>query len=196
MTEIRQYRPTDRDDVYRICTLTGDSGNDATGHFRSDDLLPDIYAGPYLVHDPELVRLVDAGDGAIGYVLGTTDSVAFDRWFVDTWWPSVADEHPLEGAGEREASIIASAAAREQLPAEILERYPAHLHIDLLPVTQGQGLGRRLIETFTELLAARGVRGVHLGVDKRNVGAHRFYERTGFTRVGDPDGPMLYAKEL
>ena len=248
MTEIRAYRPTDHDDVYRICVETGDSGADATGQFRNDDLLPDIYAGPYLLHDPDLVLLVDDGDGAIGYVLGTADSAAYAEWFRSEWWPTVAGKYAATvggvggggavggadadagaaggvgavggaaatGAGgtdagsavagalgapgalvsDREASIIASASDFESAPADILERYPAHLHIDLLPVTQGQGLGRRLIERFTELLRERGVRGVHLGVDRRNTGAHRFYERTGFTRVGDPDGPVWYAKDL
>ncbi|MGG7508938.1 GNAT family N-acetyltransferase [Plantibacter sp. YIM 135249] len=214
MTEIRAYRPTDHDDVYRICVETGDSGTDATGLFRNDDLLPDIYAGPYLVHDPDLVLLVDDGDGAIGYVLGTADSAAYTEWFRTEWWPTVADKYAASAAAgaadagpaadgdsappvsEREASIIASAADFESAPADIVERYPAHLHIDLLPVTQGQGLGRQLIERFTEELRERGVRGVHLGVDRRNTGAHRFYERTGFTRVGDPDGPVWYAKEL
>jgi GNAT superfamily N-acetyltransferase len=234
VTEIRAYRPTDHDDVYRICVETGDSGTDATGLFRNDDLLPDIYAGPYLVHDPDLVLLVDDGDGAIGYVLGTADSAAYTEWFRTEWWPTVADKYAASAAAgaadagpaddvaagpagdataaadaapaadgdsappvsEREASIIASAADFESAPADIVERYPAHLHIDLLPVTQGQGLGRQLIERFTEELRKRGVRGVHLGVDRRNTGAHRFYERTGFTRVGDPDGPVWYAKEL
>ena len=37
--------------------------------------------------------------------------------------------------------------------------YPAHLHIDLLPELQGQGWGRRLIDTLVAALRERGVRG-------------------------------------
>lgn len=200
MTEIRAYRPTDRTAVAMICTRTGDSGGDATGHFSTDDLLPDIYALPYVDHEPELALLVDAGDGAIGYVLGTADTVAFDRWFVDTWWPTVAGTYAEAAADGRasagEQGIIRSATERGGLPAELLEQYPAHLHIDLLPETQGLGVGRSLIDAFCGLLRDRGVPGVHLGVGVRNTGAHRFYERTGFTRVAEDDGAIWFAKAL
>ncbi|MCB0152506.1 MAG: GNAT family N-acetyltransferase, partial [Caldilineaceae bacterium] len=61
------------------------------------------------------------------------------------------------------------------------------LHIDILPVGQGQGLGRRMMETFLDRLRALGVPGVHLGVGKRNPGAIQFYERMGFQPVIDAD---------
>jgi len=200
VTQIRAYRPTDRAAVAEICTRTGDSGADATGHFSTDDLLPDIYALPYVDREPELALLVDAGAGAIGYILGTADTVAFDRWFVDTWWPTVAEKYAVaEAAGAASAGeqgIVRSATERGGLPIELLERYPAHLHIDLLPETQGMGVGRTLIDAFCGLLAERGVPGVHLGVGVRNTGAHRFYERTGFTRVAEDEGAIWYAKQL
>ncbi|MGK9147430.1 GNAT family N-acetyltransferase [Plantibacter flavus] len=200
MTEIRAYRSTDRARVAEICTRTGDSGGDATGHFSTDDLLPDIYALPYVDHEPELALLVDAGAGAIGYVLGTADTVAFDRWFVDSWWPTVADTYAAAvaagTASQGERAIVRSATERGGLPQELLAGYPAHLHIDLLPETQGMGVGRRLIDAFCELLRERGVPGVHLGVGVGNTGAHRFYERTGFTRVAEDDGAIWYAKRL
>lgn len=200
MTEIRAYRPTDRAAVAAICTRTGDSGADATGQFSTDDLLPDVYALPYVEHEPELALLVDAGDGPIGYILGTADTSAFDRWFVDTWWPQVAGKYAdAEAAGTAsgvESGIVRSATHRSGLAPELLERYPAHLHIDLLPETQGMGVGRRLIDAFCGLLAERGVPGVHLGVGVSNTGAQRFYQRTGFTRVeGDP-GAHWYARSL
>ncbi|MBF4570198.1 GNAT family N-acetyltransferase [Plantibacter sp. VKM Ac-2880] len=200
MTEIRAYRPTDRSAVASICTRTGDSGADATGHFSTDELLPDVYALPYVVHEPELALLVDAGAGPIGYILGTADTVAFDQWFVERWWPTVVgkyEEAASSGAAsEQERGIVRSATERIGLAPELLAQYPAHLHIDLLPETQGMGLGRRLIDAFCGLLAERGVPGVHLGVGVSNTGAQRFYERTGFTRVDGDPGAHWYAKAL
>lgn len=200
MSLIRAYRPSDRNAVAEICTRTGDSGADATGQFSTDDLLPDIYALPYVEREPELALMVDAGAGAIGYILGTADTVAFDRWFVDTWWPTVAGKYAAAAAAgtasEAESRFVRSATeVGGGLPAELLAAYPAHLHIDLLPETQGMGVGRTLIDAFCGLLAERGVPGVHLGVGARNTGAHRFYERTGFTRVGE-GGAIWYAKAL
>lgn len=200
MTEIRAYRPTDRSAVASICTRTGDSGADATGHFSTDELLPDVYALPYVDHEPELALLVDAGAGPIGYILGTADTAAFDRWFVEHWWPTVVGKYEAAAssgaASEQERGIVRSATERIGLAPELLVQYPAHLHIDLLPETQGMGLGRRLIDAFCGLLAERGVPGVHLGVGVSNTGAQRFYERTGFTRVDGDPGAVWYAKAL
>jgi ribosomal protein S18 acetylase RimI-like enzyme len=70
--------------------------------------------------------------------------------------------------------------------------YPAHLHIDLLPETQGQGLGRRLIETLFAELERRGVPGLHLGMDPENVGAAAFYERLGMTELPAAPGGKSY----
>ena len=61
--------------------------------------------------------------------------------------------------------------------------YPAHMHIDLLPRLQGQGLGRALIETLADALRERGVPGLHLGVSTENPGAIAFYHRVGFVTL-------------
>ncbi|MET0353639.1 MAG: GNAT family N-acetyltransferase, partial [Plantibacter flavus] len=97
-------------------------------------------------------------------------------------------------ASEGERGIVRSATDRGGLAPELLAQYPAHLHIDLLPETQGMGVGRRLIDAFCGLLAERGVPGVHLGVGVSNTGAQQFYQRTGFTRVEGGPGAHWYAK--
>jgi ribosomal protein S18 acetylase RimI-like enzyme len=61
--------------------------------------------------------------------------------------------------------------------------YPAHLHIDLLPRLQGQGMGRRLIETLIAALRERGIPGLHLGLDAANTSARAFYDRLGFVEL-------------
>ena len=81
-------------------------------------------------------------------------------------------------------------------PEPALQDYPAHLHIDLLPHAQGQGWGRRMIETFLERLRTLGVPAVHLGVGRRNTRAIHFYERVGFQRVFEGDGWIGYGMKL
>jgi len=74
-----------------------------------------------------------------------------------------------------------------------VDEYPAHLHIDLLPRLQGQGIGRSLIATLVEALQERGVPGLHLTMDAANTGAAAFYERLGFTPLSSstPEEPAL-----
>ena len=63
---------------------------------------------------------------------------------------------------------------------ETAAAYPAHLHIDLLPIGQGKRLGSKMMATFLNRLREIDVPAVHLGVSKRNPRAVRFYEREGF----------------
>lgn len=67
----------------------------------------------------------------------------------------------------------------------VLDKFPAHLHIDLLPEFQGKGFGRQLIETYLNKLREQSVKGVHLIMDGQNFGAEKFYYRVGFRRFGD-----------
>jgi GNAT superfamily N-acetyltransferase len=63
---------------------------------------------------------------------------------------------------------------------EVLGKYPAHMHIDILPEWQKKGYGRRLIEAFFEEVKKDGAEGVHLDMVRHNVNARTFYERIGF----------------
>jgi ribosomal protein S18 acetylase RimI-like enzyme len=68
---------------------------------------------------------------------------------------------------------------------ETLEKYPAHLHIDILPEFQGQGWGRKLVEAWCQIVKREGAVGVHLDMVKDNVGARKFYEKLGFEVCGE-----------
>ncbi len=69
----------------------------------------------------------------------------------------------------------------------VAERFPSHLHINLLPRMQGHGMGRQLITTLLSGLRERGSPGVHLLVGEGNQRAVSFYRYLGFTEVPDPD---------
>jgi ribosomal protein S18 acetylase RimI-like enzyme len=66
------------------------------------------------------------------------------------------------------------------------DRWPAHLHIDLLPVARGQGAGRRLVDAWFTRLRERGVSGCHLQTMAENTGAIAFFTTVGFRRLGEP----------
>ncbi len=70
--------------------------------------------------------------------------------------------------------------------------YPAHLHIDLLPETQGQGLGRGLMETLFAELTRRGVRGLHLGIDPDQRRSGRVLRAARMTRLPAAPGGQIY----
>lgn len=179
---IRAYRPSDRPDIADVCVRTGRTGLDATGMYSNDDLLPDIYALPYVDREPELAFVADNGERVVGYVIATADTRAFARWFSESWWPSVAAKYG-DPASATETQTVTSAGDPDRMLIAEVDEYPAHLHIDLLPEAQGQGIGRRLVDTLRAALAERGIAGLHLTMGADNTNAGAFYDRLGFTRL-------------
>ncbi|WP_213815619.1 GNAT family N-acetyltransferase [Glaciihabitans sp. dw_435] len=55
----------------------------------------------------------------------------------------------------------------------------------VLADAHGGGIARELIEASVEASASRGAAGVWLGVNQENARANRFYEKNGFTVVGE-----------
>ena len=199
MPKIRPYRDADRDALYDICVKTADAGGDATGVFTDDRLWGDIFAVPYAVRDAGLTWVVESDDGrTIGYIVATDDTEAFEQWFREEWWPTRMGAYPLSGAAEptRQDGIIGYASRRAPGTNAHAAEYPAHLHIDLLPETQGMGLGRQLIETLFTELKRRGVPGLHLGMNATNTGAGAFYDRLGMQRLQADADTVVYGVRL
>jgi ribosomal protein S18 acetylase RimI-like enzyme len=182
--------------AYRVCLLTGEAGQDASALYRDPDLLGHVYVGPYLASGAgtQLV-LVDEG-GVCGYLLSADDTSAFEAWAEHAWWPPLRARYPLLDDGSRDAELVSLIHRPEVTPPEIAEPYPAHLHIDLLERARGRGLGRLLIDRLLGELRARGVPGVHLGVDAANTNAIGFYGHLGFREVGREPGGLLMGLRL
>lgn len=194
---IRTYRPEDREGVFDVCIRTGDSGRDATGMFADETLLPDVFAAPYLQLQPDLAFVVDTGEGVAGYLIAAADTAEWVRRYHDDYLPGFAERHPLvEPPSTREERIVWIGHHPEQMIVHDLDRYPAHLHIDLVPQAQGRGLGRALIRTLLAELRSRGVPGVQLRYGEANTGAGEFYRRLGFHRLpSTPEDPYALAIE-
>ncbi|HET9966993.1 MAG TPA: GNAT family N-acetyltransferase [Streptosporangiaceae bacterium] len=190
MAHIRPYRGSDLRAVYDVCVRTADAGGDARGMYSSDDLMPDLFAGPYVFLEPAFAFVLDDGERAVGYVLGTPDTAAFVRAYRERWMPRLDGRYPEppEPPVSREDEMIALHYRPERLLRPGLEAYPAHLHIDLLPPFQGGGHGRALMETFYAAAARAGAPGVHLTVTAANTRALGFYRHLGFRRL-EPFSP-------
>ncbi|GIF20216.1 GNAT superfamily N-acetyltransferase [Actinoplanes tereljensis] len=190
MPEIRPYRAADRAAVYDICVRTADAGDDARGKFSDDDLWGDLFAGPYTHLEPDLAFVVEDGGEAVGYVVGTADTATFVKRYPAEWVPLITDRYPEPPPPPRtaEQDMVSLHYWPERMLVPGLDGFPAHLHIDLLPPYQGQGLGRRLINRFTEAVPAPGV---HVAMLTANVRARAFYDRLGFEVLPVPDPGVL-----
>jgi ribosomal protein S18 acetylase RimI-like enzyme len=193
---LRPYRNADHDAVYDICVRTGAAGEDASHLLRDPSLLGHVYAGPYLELAPHLAFVVEDDDGVAGYILGAADTAEFEGRLEREWWPELRRRYPTyrtDGDAVFDDLLIALMHSPARAPADLVAAYPSHLHIDLLPRSQGQGWGRRLIDTLVEQLRATGSHGLHLGVATANANARAFYRAVGFTELDDDGVTVTFA---
>ncbi|PYE54158.1 GNAT family N-acetyltransferase [Deinococcus yavapaiensis] len=197
---IRPYRPGDLDALYDICLLTGDSGQDASGLYEDPKLLGHVYAAAYGIFQPEFAFVVDDELGVAGYVIGALDSRAFEATLEREWWPNLREQYPRPTKPKEDWTpddrIINLLYGRSAGDEALLDAYPSHLHIDLLPRAQGGGNGRKLMHTLFDALARAGSPGVHLGVGARNTRAVGFYEHIGFERLAEKPGSIVFGMKL
>jgi ribosomal protein S18 acetylase RimI-like enzyme len=185
---IRRYRDSDWAAVYDVCVQTADAGRSVRGQYRTDDLVPDVFAGPYLFLEPEHAYVLDNGERAVGYVLGTANTPDYVAAYTERWLPRLrARYQPPSGPPqtEEEHRLDAMFHPERRLRPE-LAPHPAHVHINLLAGYRRAGYGRELMSTFLASVAAAGAASCRLGVDVANVDATRFYARVGWRPIEVP----------
>lgn len=202
---IRGYRPDDLDTLYAVSLATGDAGGDAARLYRDKRLIGHVYVGPYAALFPELVLVAEDAHGVAGYILGALDTRLFEARAEADWWPALRAAHP-DPVDVPPASRTADQQRQHRfhhplrMPEAVLHAYPSHLHINLLPRLQGQGVGRELVDRWLGLAAAGGSPGVHLGVNAGNTRALGFYRAVGFDEISAavPGAPLAvwFARRL
>ncbi len=183
MWRTRPAEAADAGTLADICVATGDAGRDASGLYPDPRLLADIWLLPYLRFECRWCRVAEDDDGLAGYVVAAADTLEFARRTEAEWWPALRRRHALPDPDDErpQAQLTRRLHAGVLTDLPFLDAYPAHLHIDLLPRAQHQGLGTRLMKELLQALREAGVAGVHLGVAADNPAAIAFYQRLGFS---------------
>lgn len=199
---IRPYRPADRDAVRHICWVTGDMGEPVEWQWRDERSFADLFSGYYTDHEPESASVIDRHGRVVGYLLGCRDTARVPDP-IRALVPQVVRRGLLLRPGT--AGVLWRAvgdglvgAVRGQLPPEpvVDPRWPAHLHVDLLPEARGNGSGARLVGGWLAQLRADGIAGCHLETMAENHAAIEFFARMGFSRHGEPSlVPALRARD-
>ncbi len=194
---IRPYQPDDLDELYSVCVRTANNGQDATSMFRDPRLPGHVHAAPYALFEPSLAFVAQDAGGAGGYVVAALDSQAFAHRLERDWWPALRASHPepsqdlAQGLTPKERSALHWIHHPLGTPDDLAMGFPSHLHINLVPRLQGQGIGRQLIATVIAALRDQGSHGVHLHVTRGNQRAAGFYRHLGFAELPADDAQVF-----
>lgn len=164
---IRNYHPKDAEQLKHICIKT--ASPIFQGKKLTETALVEVYCRYYIEQEPEsCFVVVDQNDVAKGYILCAKDYESYKKVFkatnLKTW---------------NLATLIMGNFALNSIK-DYVKEYPAHLHIDLLPECQGQGYGRKLIDSLVSHLKEHQIKGLMLHVSMDNEGARKFYKKCGF----------------
>ncbi|PPR07194.1 hypothetical protein CVT26_012628 [Gymnopilus dilepis] len=192
---IRRATEEDAPALSRICLLTADAGVSAEPLHDVGELPGLVYAVPYVKLPTTWGFVLENLETkeVVGYILGSTDTRAYERYASEHWWPALAEKYqPEKYSKPGDVHYAKLLRNMHTAPDANIDFSPAHLHIDILPGHQRQGWGRKLIAAAVQFLMEEGLQGVWLGLDPRNETARNFYKRLNFKPIeGAPDDNQL-----
>lgn len=193
MLNIRLFKPADLNGLYAISLATGHEGGNASHLYEDGKLMGHIYTAPYALLEPNFALVAEDDYGVAGFVLGTPDTDAWFQRLESEWWPHLRDTYADPGAvpspdwspDQKRAFMIHHPVPT---PRQVNECYPAHMHLNLAPRIQGRSVGFRLFSEWVAGAAERGVTAIHIGANRANHQAIKFWSRQGFISLPDPAG--------
>ena len=194
--DIRKATVDDLTDLYRVAIKTGNSGSDATGMFRNDDMIGEVFVGPYVTLSTETCFALSEDGRAIGYGLCVLDTETFQRNCREKWWPVLQEKYRDLASVQDQEWLVKEIFQPTPSPESVLEKFPSHGHIDLLPHVQGQGWGRKMMEAMEIRLSELGSPGFHLRVSAYNDRGLKFYSAIGYSELMRRGDEVVVGKEL
>ena len=187
MFTVRPYEKKDFRFVQDICVATSAIADEDTPINRAT--LCAMYCDYYLDNEPEFCFVaVDDDDTPIGYILCAADLDTYNEQMENNYLPLV---RKLNG-GE----FFRFSAERKLDQRYIKQGYTAHIHIDILPEFQDQGVGTQLLTALQDKLTESFVEGLYLTCSLKNTKARAFYEKCGFEDIDYITGAVVYGKKL
>lgn len=167
---VRKYQDKDRDNLRKICIKTADVQKNE----RGEKLLTLLYNDYYTEHEKDnCFVLADNNDDAVGYIICAENFSSYRKTFMKYYMPQVRKLNFLQ--------YLAKVISLYTYEKKYAKKYPAHLHIDILPGFTGKGSGSTLIDTLFSHLKQKQISGVMLGVGYKNARAIKFYQKHNMT---------------
>lgn len=197
--EIRNVKKTDEEALIDICFITGDTSLKRI--FPEPRLFSHFWCLYYLWYEPEYCFVAEDTEKnkVIGYIISTKDTIKQEKDFAEKMGPLVKNRMKEVKVRTLISKIYAHFIIHKSLSKKrrkMLEIYPAHLHINILPEYQRQGIGHRLMGTLEQHLIKNDIPGFHLEVGVKNDIGISFYKKFGLEYISKNQFSIVFAKKL
>ena len=175
----------------QVAFETGFFGTSAERFFPDAALFTDLWVLPYLGQAGCCSFLAERDGVVLGYILGACHPRRYRRELRRIIRRVVLPKL-LRGQYTNWRGTLRYLARMTRYAGKKVskQRYPAHLHINLLPHARGQGTGKQLLEHYLTCLRAKGIPGVHLSTTAENEAAVHLYEAFGFKVLTEFESPL------
>ena len=189
-TGVRAYEPRDRAAVRAISFQTGLMGESAGPFWRHAESWADVWTSYYTDREPESLSVATIDGAVVGYLAGCRNTATMRPTTDELIGAAIRKHWLILRPGTAGFFVRAMADAVRDRPRAsgdfIDERWPAHLHIDLLPAARGTGLATVLMSRWLGSLRSTRSPGCHLATLAENGRARAFFVKTGFRDHGQP----------
>ncbi len=185
MITIRKYEEKDRENLLKICIETSSLPTES----KSDlDFLNLMFNDYYAIVEPDNCFVAaDDNNDAVGYILCAENFDKYYKTFKGLYIPMI------KSLGMKYYIMAMSEIAVHSI---FRHKYPAHLHIDILPICQGKGTGTALMNELKDHLKEKGIDSLMLSCGMGNKRAIKFYEKNGFKMIANIAGSCIMVSKF
>jgi hypothetical protein len=187
---VREYRPSDRDAVRRICFDTGLMGDPIAAQYQDLESFADMLTAYYTDAEPEGALVAEADGAVVGYMLSCLDSRK-------VWNPgNIAVRHVFlrgllfrlgtAGFYFRGVYDLICDLFQPKRPRFDEAHYLSHTHNNLLPAGRGGGTSKEFFYRVFDRVKAGGSRGLFGEVWSENKTMIKFLSGLGYKLEGEP----------
>ncbi len=177
---VRPYRREDREAVRDIFRAGGQRGDPVSNYIEEEDIPLALFVDYHLDHEPGCCFVAEAGGKVVGYVAGCLDNDRYNWVVLTRYIPRLLVRvlwrlFTLQYRKTSTFRVILWFMTRSwrEIPEPPHGRYPAHIHIALVPEYRGLRLGRQLVDTAVDRIKSLGAVGAH-GVVIEEAGHNAF----------------------
>ena len=181
---VRDFRREDRESLRDISCRTAFPGHAFTRFIDDGGILADALTLYFTDYEPESSFVITKGGKVIGYLTGALSARRMRRVFNCRILARLVGEGLKRGLVLRKntrvflSQVFLSFLRGEFFAPDFSKEYPAAFHINIDRGFQRQGLGKMLVERYTDFLRENEVSGVHCRTRSEDAG--KFFVRLGF----------------